>query len=524
MKKRSLYSAAEYIRLSREDGDKAESDSIGNQRKLITGFLKDKEDFVLYDTYVDDGYTGTNFRRPSFQRMIADIEDGKVNCVIVKDLSRFGRDYIDTGKYLERYFPDHEVRFISITDHIDSMKQTYDMLLPIKNIFNEQYARDISQKVHSSMKTKQKAGEFIGAFASYGYRKSPADKNRLVVDEYAAEIVRRIFRMYLNGQGKNSIAAALNREGIVCPSEYKKMNGENYRNSQRLETTSYWTYSTIHHLLQNEMYAGNMVQGKKTQRMRGRQHAVDREDWIIVKNTHEAIIDAATWEKTQNLLKRRTRTPALHTDHTVFAGFLKCGDCGRALVKKTGSRGHGKEIVHYYCGTYVRSGRQYCTPHAVPHAVLEKIISEDIQTILEQMGDLRPLVEQSRTAAASKRETGRETDRISAELEKIRKWKKAVYEDYREELVSREEFLSYRQDYEKKEKLLAGQLACLEERRSTENNFDPYEEPFIKRLVERKSIERLDRELLAEMIQEIKVYENRRIKIVYNFSEHGLPQ
>ena len=195
--KNILFNVAEYIRLSREDGDKAESDSIGNQRKLITDYLKNKDDFVLYDTYIDDGFTGTNYNRPSFKRMIADIEGGKVNCVIVKDLSRFGRDYIDTGKYLERYFPDHEVRFISITDHIDSMKQAYDMLLPIKNIFNEQYARDISKKVHASMKTKQRAGEFIGAFASYGYKKSPADKNKLVIDEYAAGVIRKIFKLYI---------------------------------------------------------------------------------------------------------------------------------------------------------------------------------------------------------------------------------------------------------------------------------------------------------------------------------------
>ena len=167
MKKNNPFNVAAYIRLSREDGDKAESDSIGNQRKLIHDYLRDKEDFILFDTYVDDGYTGTNFKRPAFQRMLEDIESGEVNCVIVKDLSRFGRDYIDTGKFLERYFPDNDVRFIAITDNIDSMKQAYDMLLPIKNIFNEQYARDISKKVHSAMQAKQKTGEFIGAFASW---------------------------------------------------------------------------------------------------------------------------------------------------------------------------------------------------------------------------------------------------------------------------------------------------------------------------------------------------------------------
>ena len=206
----NLFNVAVYIRLSREDGDKEESDSVGNQKKLLTEYVSRKDELILYDVYIDDGFTGTNFNRPAFKRMIKDIEAGKVNCVIVKDLSRFGRDYIDTGRYLEREFPELGVRFISITDGIDSMKQAYDMLLPIKNIFNEQYARDISKKVQTAVKTKQKAGEFIGAFTSYGYKKSPVDKNKLIIDEYSADVVRRIFSLYIKGYGKQKIAKLLN--------------------------------------------------------------------------------------------------------------------------------------------------------------------------------------------------------------------------------------------------------------------------------------------------------------------------
>ncbi len=520
MKKQLLFNVAEYIRLSREDGDKAESDSIGNQRKLIADYLKDKDDFVLYDTYVDDGFTGTNFKRPAFMRMIEDIEAGNVNCVIVKDLSRFGRDYIDTGKYLERYFPDHDIRFISITDNIDSMKQAYDMLLPIKNIFNEQYARDISKKVRSSMKAKQKAGEFIGAFTSYGYKKSPTDKNKLVIDKYAAGVVRRIFRMYISGLGKSSIASALNKEGIVCPSEYKKMNGENYRNSHKLESTSYWTYSTINRLLQNEMYVGNMVQGRKTQRMRGKQYATDKDDWIIVKGTHEAIIDEDTWNKAQDLLKRRTRDLDLNTNMSIFAGFIKCGDCGRSLVKKVGTPGHGEGIINYYCGTYVRSGRQYCTPHPMPHLVLEKIILDDLKTIIQSVDDLREVVREIYAAiGAAKRVTVDEKNWLNTELEKVRKLKKAIYADYREGLISKEEYVTYRQDHLKKEEQLEKQLKSLEERQELETNTDIFETPWIKRLVELRSIEKLDRDIVVEILHEIKVYEDHKIEITYNFSD-----
>ena len=330
-----LFNVAVYIRLSREDGDKEESDSVGNQRKLLTEYVHKKDELILYDVYIDDGYTGTNFNRPDFQRMIADIEAGKVNCVIVKDLSRFGRDYIDTGRYLERYFPELGVRFISITDGIDSMKQAYDMLLPIKNIFNEQYARDISKKVQTAVKTKQKAGEFIGAFTSYGYKKSPVDKNKLVIDEYAANVVRRIFSLYIQGYGKQRIAKLLNAEGILCPAEYKRAIGLNYNNPNKLDSTTYWSYSTINSILHREMYVGNMVQGTKHQRMRSKQKKMDKDKWIIVENTHEPIIDKETWEKAQSLLHKRTRELDLETNKNIFAGFVKCGDCGRAMVKTT---------------------------------------------------------------------------------------------------------------------------------------------------------------------------------------------
>lgn len=518
MKKHILFNVAAYIRLSREDGDKAESDSIGNQKKLITDYLKDKDDFILYDTYIDDGFTGTNFNRPSFKRMIADIDAGSVNCVIVKDLSRFGRDYIDTGKYLERYFPDNEVRFISITDNIDSMKQAYDMLLPIKNIFNEQYARDISKKVHASMKTKQRAGEFIGAFPSYGYRKSPADKNKLVIDEYAAEVIRKIFNLYIEGYGKIRIAAILNEDGIACPSEYKKINGDNYRNSNRLERTSYWTYSTINRILQNEMYIGNMVQNKKSQKMREKPKAQDKEAWIVVKGTHEAIINAETWNKVQDLLKRRTRSLDLNSNISIFAGFLKCGDCGRSLVKKTEAPGHGRGNVNYYCGTYVRSGRKYCTPHPIPYWILKKIIFEDLNTIIQRIDNLREIIEQTQsTIVAGKRLNENEKNRLTAELEKVRKLKKAVYEDYRSELISKDEFVTYRQDYLKKEELLEKQLASIDKHQEKATP-DIFDNPWIKRLLELNAVEKLDRDIVVEMIHEIKVYENHKIKITYTFS------
>ena len=514
----NLFNVAIYIRLSREDGDKEESDSVGNQRKLLTEYVAKKEEFILYDVYVDDGYSGTNFNRPSFQRMIADIEGGKVNCVIVKDLSRFGRDYIDTGRYLERYFPELGVRFISVTDSIDSMKQAYDMLLPIKNIFNEQYARDISKKIQATVKSKQKAGEFIGAFTSYGYKKSPVDKNKLVIDDYAADVVRRIFSLYIQGYGKQKIAKLLNAEGILCPAEYKKVNGENYKNCNRLESTTYWSYSTINSILHREMYVGNMVQGTKHQRMRSKQKKMPKEEWIIVENTHEPLIDKATWEKAQFLLQKRKRELDLGTNKNIFAGFVKCGDCSRAMAKNMWRRADGSKTYSLYCGTYKRNGKQYCTPHTLPMAVLEEIVLGDLKVIARSVDDLKELVQsQSFTASKVKRIADTELTKIKVELERVKRLKKSIYEDYREELISKEEFLFYREDYLKKEELYSKQIETLEEKKKDNVTEDVFETPWLKRLLELKDIGALDRDIVVEMISEIKVYENRKIKIIYNF-------
>ena len=519
MKKTELFHVAVYIRLSREDGDKEESDSVGNQRRLLMEYVAREENFALYDIYIDDGYTGTSFARPGFRRMISDIEEGKVNCVVVKDLSRFGRDYIDTGRYLERIFPELGVRFIAVSDGIDSIRQSYDMLMPIKNIFNEQYARDISGKIQATVKSKQKAGEFIGAFASYGYKKSPLDKNKLVIDEYAAEVVRRVFDLYIGGMGKQSIAKFLNTEGILCPSEYKKANGENYKNGNRLDATSYWTYSTINAMLKNEMYIGNMVQGKKHQQLRSRQRMVERENWIKVMHTHEPIIDSETWSKAQRLLEEKHKDVDLETNKNIFAGFVKCGDCGRSMIKNCWKCADGCRKYSFYCGTYKRQGKSYCSPHALPFSVLEHIILDDLNKLIQEVQDLHKLVEsQSFSVAREEKIVDKESVRAKGELERIRRLKKSVYEDYKEGLISKEELLDYRRDYLEKEELYVRQIKTFEKKKKDNVKQDVPWSPWLKRLLKLRKIEKLDREIIVEMIDKIIVYENCKIKICYNFS------
>lgn len=485
---------------------------------MLTEYVKKHEEMALHDTYVDDGYSGTNFNRPAFKRMMEDVEDKTVNCVIVKDLSRFGRDYIDTGRYLERYFPEHDVRFIAVTDNIDSFKHSYDMLLPIKNVFNEQYARDISKKVQSSFKVKQGAGEFVGAFTSYGYKRSTADRHKLVIDEYPAEIVRRIFQLYISGCGKIRIAHILNEENVLCPSEYKKVNGENYSNCNRLEKTSYWTYSTINNVLKNQMYIGNMVQGKTKRPMKGKAKPVSPDKWIVVKNTHEAIIDEDTWSKAQTLLTKRTRNLDLNNNMSIFAGYLVCGDCGRALAKKY-SLYAGKKKYRYECGTYTRSGRAYCTPHAISHAPLEQIILEDLNVIIQNVQNLEELIaSQTKQIITSKQVSDLELAKLNEELLSVQRKKKRIYQDYSEDMLTKSEYVAYRQDYLDKEKLLTTKIDALSEKKQEAPDIDIFQNPWIKRLLSMNSVEHLDRDIVIEMIHKITVYENHKIKIIYNFS------
>lgn len=518
LKERSeIYYTALYIRLSCEDGDREESDSVVNQKKLLQSYILSREEFVLYDIYVDDGYSGTNFKRPAFERMIQDIEQGNVNCVLVKDLSRFGRDYIDTGRYLERFFPEHEVRFISVADGIDSMKQVYDLMLPIKNIFNEQYARDISRKIQATISQKQRDGEFIGSFASYGYKKSETNRNKLVIDEYAAEIVRRIFSMYLQGYGKQKIARILTQEGVLCPSAYKMLNGSNYKN-HNYKNDTYWTYSTINTILHKEIYAGNMVQGTKHQDMRKKQKLIDQEDWIVVENTHEPIIDQETWEKTQSLLSKRTRKLDLESDKHIFAGFVKCGTCGRPMARIKWKNKNGTSNTRLYCGTYKRFGKEYCTPHSIPAGDLEKIVINDLKMMIRNVESLEPYVREQLSYKAEKTNTSRQLAKLYEEQKKILRLKKSVYEDYKEDIISKEEYMIYRQDYRQKEEMLSKQIALMEKPAcdSSENIADY---PWIKKLLELKEIEELNRTIVVEMISEVVVFEDRKVKIVYNFSD-----
>lgn len=508
-----IWMTALYCRLSREDGDRAESDSIGNQRLLLEEYVSARSELAVYDIYIDDGYTGTNFDRPSFCRMMQDIEIGRVNCVLVKDLSRFGRDYIEAGRYLERWLPEHGVRFIAVSDHIDSIRGAYDMLMPLKNLFNAQYAKDISQKVKSALSVKQQRGDFIGAFASYGYQKDPNNHNRLLIDPTAAPIVQRIFSLFEQGVGKNKIAKLLNAEQIPCPSEYKRLMGERYHNGNRLSNTIYWTYATVHRILQNEMYIGNMEQGRDLRlSMHGQAKRKRKTDWLIVQNTHDPIISQEQWRRVQTILAMNARTPQFEAHVNPFAGYLKCGDCGRSMAKTVRA---GKTF--FTCGSYKRYGAAACTKHYISANTLEKIILDDLNHMLSGIKNLKQLVMQAEREAIKKVYTEGENERLRAALERVQRMKQGVYEDYREKVISKADFMRYRQDYEAQEQVLQTQLKRLDESAALQKSSGV---SWGQVLTERGSLLALDRLIVAETVEQIRVFEGSTIEVTYLFSEN----
>lgn len=510
------YKVAVYCRISREDGDKIESESLGNQRDLITSFVKKHKDMRIIDYYNDDNFSGTNFNRPDFKRMYKDIEDGKINCVIVKDLSRFGRDYIDVGNYIQRIFPKYNVRFIAINDNVDSAIKQYDMITPIKNIFNEQYARDISNKIISTFRSKQESGQFMGAFTSYGYKKDPNNKYKLIIDEYPASIVRRIFKLFCEGHGKISIATILNNEKVLCPSEYKKSIGEKYTNSHKMDGTNYWTYSTINNILKKEIYIGNMVQHKSDcSKFNYGSVQVAEDEWIRVENTHEAIIDKNTWDIAQGLLKRRTRHLPFEQNVSIFAGFFACGDCGRAMAKTK----WGNE-VRYVCGTYKKYSK-ICTSHSISEKNLKKIVLYDINSILSKINKIREYVNEEKNKKANisvENQNINDITNIEAQLNKIKHLKKSVYEDYKLGILSREEFIDYKADYDKQERNISKLINAIKNNNQCQEEAI-LESAFIKQLGEKSEIVELDRTVLETFYEKIYIYDDKHLKFKYKFSE-----
>ena len=392
------YRAALYIRLSKEDESEGPSQSVTNQRSLLDEFVQ-KHRLQVYDTYIDDGWSGTNFDRPAFRRMVADIEARKVNMVITKDLSRLGRDYITTGYYMERYFPEHRVRYISLLDGIDTgVESSANDITPFRAIMNDMYAKDISKKIKSVKRDKQRKGQFIGGKPVYGYKMHPTEKNRIIIDEGAAFTVRRIFAMALDGVSCRGIAAALNAEGVPPPAVYC-----GWHTGRSGSYTGLWSGERISDMLQNETYIGSMVQGRQVRISYKSKKCLhqERENWVVVKNTHEPLIDTESFHRVQRLLESRRHTRSRTYDFPL-KGLLFCHECGRPLGVLNRPNAAGGDVLYLVCRTYQRAAGD-CTSHYVQ----EKTVTDAVLGRLwELCGDalavpaLLPAAEQTLGAAA----------------------------------------------------------------------------------------------------------------------------
>lgn len=349
------YKATKYMRLSYTDDKTNESDSIINQKKLIDEFIDKNPDIEIVNERIDDGYSGILFDRPAFTEMMKDIENGTVNCVIVKDLSRLGREYIETGRYLRKIFPAYGVRFIAINDNIDTAKEAAagDLSVSFKSIINDEYCRDISVKVRSALNAKRRNGDFVGAIPVFGYKKSDDNKNRLVIDEYAAHIVQDIFRMKINGRSADKIAEELNRLGIPSPLKYKRDNGIPFPKGGYADTdNSKWSATTVIRILKDKVYTGTLIQGKKGKpNYKIKEKVIKPEsEWFITEHAHEAIISNADFELAQRIMKIDTRISPKKENVYMFSGVLICGCCGNRMTRKTVTYKDNK-YFYYYCPT-----------------------------------------------------------------------------------------------------------------------------------------------------------------------------
>lgn len=520
---KQTYHAMAYYRLSKDDGTKHESDSISNQRKLIHEYVSQHPDLELVDEAFDDGYTGTNYDRPGFQTVMDAIQDKRVNCVIVKDLSRLGREYIETGKYLEMVFPAMGVRFIAINDDVDSEHKSSgdDIIIPVKNIMNESYCRELSKKLRRQFRIQRSNGEFIGAFACYGYLKSPEDKHKLVIDEYASEVVKAIFGMKMKGYSQQAIADELNAGDILPPAEYKKHLGLAYQCGFKGAGKGRWSAVTITNILTNQVYIGDLVQGKrgtpnykiKKSRLR------DEEDWVVAKNTHEAIIDPLVFETVQNMMKRDTRTSPKEDVVFPLAGLLYCADCGRPMSRRSVTKGT-RRFSYYICSTNKR--KEGCTSHSMEQKKLENLVAtaliEQVHLIVETKELLAQIGQSNLTASRMKR-LDRMIEEKDREIEGNKGYRMKLMEALADELIDRDEYQKMWQSYT--QRIEAAQAAidklCQEKKRLSEE--DDADRGWMDWFSGFEGFGRLNREMAVAMIDRVLVCQDKTIVIDFNYRD-----
>lgn len=523
------YRVAMYLRLSQDDEKydkdfKVESNSISNQRLQIQDYIDKNEEMELAKEYVDDGYSGINFERPAFKEMMEDVITGSINCIVVKDLSRFGRDYIDSGRYLQRVFPSLDIRFIALNDNYDSFTASEtekNLVIPFKNFINDNYCRDTSAKVRSVCKVKRKQGQFISNYAPYGYEKDKEDKHKIVIDKEVEYVVRKIFSMKLEGYSSYSIAKHLNDNGIPSPMEHKKAKGIRYKTGFSTKAVAKWDTPSVNRILINEIYIGTLQQGKREKINYKLDKVVskNKSDWIEIEDNHEAIIDPHDFEIVQKLLKCDIKAKTVGEKADLFSGLLFCKDCNAQMTKKVDKRGK-TPTVYYICSSYNKG--QDCSRHSIKQEELQRTVLEMIRHYIQYLGEYESVSEKIKEMEVSyelfqkidKRQEYTKKNKAKFEL-----LKSSLYQDLKEGIIAEEEFYDMREFYTNR--IVESELILEKQSKEIARLYKKSlgNQNFLADIKKYQNIGTLERGLLVRLVDKIYVLEDKKIEIQFNYDE-----
>ena len=510
------YHAALYIRLSKEDESEGPSQSVQNQESLLREFVQQHR-LSVYDTYIDDGWSGTSFDRPAFQRMIADIEAKKVNMVITKDLSRLGRDYILTGHYMERYFPEHRVRYISLLDGIDTgVDSTANDITPFRAIMNDMYAKDISKKIKSVKRDKQRKGQFIGGKPVYGYKMHPTEKNKIVIDEEVAPIVRRIFALALSGMSCRNIASLLNQEGVPTPATYAGLPV-----ARPGPYTGLWSSERISDMLQNETYIGNMVQGRSVKISYKSKKCLkqDPANWVVVEGTHDPLVDRETFQKVRMLVNSRKHTRSRNYDF-LLKGLIFCHECGYPMAVINRKNARGEDVLYFVCRTYQRFTKAgVCSCHSIKEKTVTDAVIAKVREVCQAYlnpDELLPVAQEAVENAGKQSSLELELQALQSKIDSLTANLDRMYTDRLSGLLPEADFQRIFSRIKLEREQLEAKRKELELRQKSPVRSEDRARELVQRFIETAGE---SRELLVSLIERVELTEGKEIIIKFRFAQ-----
>ncbi len=525
----AAFKTAIYCRLSHDDLNR-QSESIDNQQLIIQNYINAHQDeFCVVDTYIDDGISGMTYNRAAYSKMMEAVYEGRINAIIVKDLSRIGREQIETLNLIKKEFTLRSIRFIAVTDDYDSFDSSKcdGLSTSVKLLLNDYYCADISKKVRSAQGAKMKKGDFIGSHAPYGYIKDPKNKNHLIIDEEAAAVIRRIFAAYISGMGKMTIAKQLNADGIPNPSLYKRnVLGQNYVNPNKLPNSFCWTYSTISKILCNRVYIGSTVQHRSEIKAYNIHKKVQlpKEKWMIVEGTHEAVIDNGTFETAQRMLEAKRQPLDMGTNLSKYTGLFFCKDCGRVMRKFLSKpRKDGSRYNTFKCGTYSSLGKQMCTIHSIKESELDEIILNEIQKSIKAALDAKACeyIRQISLKELDKRKAAKITGLKNA-LETCKQKRITMLCHLSSAVISADDFKSFDSENNKEAAKLSEQISRLEEvQNDKQRQFDEYNAR-LDALLRLRQISEITRDILTSLVERVYISEvngEKEVEIVFKFKD-----